>query len=473
METERFFTDLNTRLDKARQADRMEYQRFFAELAPRLDTAKVLERELDRNLARRFNVLDYVKRDELGLSRIIADLLNPKASHGQETLFLRTLLGSLNKTLHWPALDMRDISVVVEQVITAERRIDVYVQIGGGDAAHCLAIENKPYSGDQENQIKDYLEYLKEKYGERFLLIYLSPKGKGPSERSIHKKELDQWKGRFAIMPYYRGQEEKDKFTAFRLPHSLAEWLGECRKNCEVDRLRWFLRDAEEFCQRKFGGQAMTTNSEKKAVRDFLLGPGDPKNLKSALAVYDSWPDVEADVCKRFLKQVCCRIEGEVKENEKLKGFTSDIVVKWHYEGQKKYSKWIDLYWNCWGPDEVESSISTRCPTIRLATDEKGPNGWWIGVRSLIPVGEMASGDKKRRQSLIAQLKTAFGRGESDDDWWPWWEGVDDKFQNWNSLVPDLHQECEKQGCEITRYFVDKFIEIAEKAIPIINSNYI
>ena len=31
----------------------------------------------------RFNNLDYLRDDELGLSRIIADLLNPKASHGQ------------------------------------------------------------------------------------------------------------------------------------------------------------------------------------------------------------------------------------------------------------------------------------------------------------------------------------------------------------------------------------------------------
>ena len=56
----------------------MEYERFFAELVPRLDSARVLERELDRKLAHRFNVLDYLRDDELGLSRIIADLLNPR-----------------------------------------------------------------------------------------------------------------------------------------------------------------------------------------------------------------------------------------------------------------------------------------------------------------------------------------------------------------------------------------------------------
>ena len=70
----------------------MQIERFFDELSPRLETARGLERELDQNLARKFNVLDYLRTDELGLSRIIADLVNPKASHGQGVMFLRTLL---------------------------------------------------------------------------------------------------------------------------------------------------------------------------------------------------------------------------------------------------------------------------------------------------------------------------------------------------------------------------------------------
>ena len=228
----------------------MEYERFFAELVPRLDSARVLERELDRKLAHRFNVLDYLRDDELGLSRIIANLLNPEKSHGQGTLFLQTLLSleGLRNTRHWPELDGSETSVVVKREwrISSDRRIDISVQIDGASGEpYCLAIENKPYAGDQENQVKDYLEYLRQKYRERFLLIYISRTGEGPSEWSIHKTELEEWKDRFAIMPYYGGQEEQeDKFyDAFRIPHSLADWLGECRKNCEVDRLRWFLRD--------------------------------------------------------------------------------------------------------------------------------------------------------------------------------------------------------------------------------------
>ena len=435
---------------------------FFAELAPRLETARDLERELDRKLAHRFNVLDYLRKDELGLSRIIADLLNPKKSHGQGPLFLQTLLGleRLKKARDWPDLDRSQISVVVERRITSVRRIDISVHIDGTDGqTHCLAIENKPYADDQENQVKDYLEYLGEKYDERFLLIYISPTGEGPSEWSIRRTDLDKWKDRFAIMPYRGGQEDQsDEF-------SLANWLGECRKNCEVDRLRWFLRDAEIFCQRTFGGQTMTTNNERKATFDFVLS--NPSNLKTALAVSESWPDVRDHVCEKFLKRLCHRIEKCLKENATLREFADDMQVGHTYKGGHGQSR-ICLYWDCGARYEVEQSDSDQRTSIRLESGAKGPNGWYIGVLSPMSVDEMANGDKERRQRLVIELKNKLDRGKKDS-WWPWWEGVDEDKSNWNSLVPDLHQECEEQGGEITRYFVDKFTEIAEKAIPVIN----
>ena len=59
-------------------------KRFFDELAPRLETARVLDQELDRNLARRFNVLDYLKTDELGLSRSSPICSTPKRAMVRE-----------------------------------------------------------------------------------------------------------------------------------------------------------------------------------------------------------------------------------------------------------------------------------------------------------------------------------------------------------------------------------------------------
>ena len=316
---------------------------FFNELAPRLETARALDRELDRKLAHRFNVVDYLKRNELGLSRIIADLLDPTGSHGQGELFLRAFLERLEgfrETLRWPDLDSRT-SVRCEEKITGERRIDVVVEIKGpAEETHSMVLENKPYAHDQESQVKDYLESRKK--DDWYLLIYLSPRGSGPSEESIPKGELKKWGRHFAVMPYVKGPEErKDEFDGFRLPHSLADWLGECRKNCEVERLRWFLRDMETFCQRRFGGQAMTTDFEAKAVEDYVLLDSD--RLKTAEAVYESWPEIKNGVCRTFLE----RLRSDIALKAKSK-FSDDIRVKSEYAGEGKYSNSIWLYRKAW-----------------------------------------------------------------------------------------------------------------------------
>ena len=453
----------------------MEYERFFAEVSARLDAARSLERELDRELVPRFNFFDYLRDDELGLSRVIADLLDPQASHGQATLFLRTLLGleGLKNARHWPDLDGHGVRVVVqrEREISHRRRIDILVEIAVANRQrYCLAIENKPYAADQENQVQDYLEWLQKEYPKRFFLIYMPPTGERPSETSIRRTELDKWTTGFAIMPYCAGSEERTDEDGLRMPHSFVDWVQECRRKCEADRLRLFLRELEIYCNRTFGDQTMTTDRERKAAHDFILSR--PEHLTTGLAVAESWPDVRDDVCEKFLKRLCSQIEREIKE--KLKEFAVDIRVLPRYarKGQSVRSR-IWLFRDSWSPYEVEQQETeqhdSNCRTcIDLTSGRGGPDGWYIAVSSPLEAEKMTNGDKKRRQRLDLELRNEFGRGNSEN-WSPWWESVDKHKRNWTALVPVLHKENENGGGEVTDYFVEKFVEIAEKAIPVIN----
>ena len=448
----------------------MEYARFFAELTPRLEGARIRAAERDRELAPRFNVFDYVWDDELGLSRIITDLLDPKASHGQGTVFLRSLLSleGLRTARRWPTIDPRGVQVVVkpEHVIQRGRRLDVFVEIGADEQRYCLAIENKPYAGDQKNQVQGYLAWLNAQYPERFLLLYISLNGERPSEWSIRKTELEKWRNGFAIMPYCEGSEERTDKDPFRIPHSFVDWLGECRKNCEVDRLRWFLRAFETFCQRTFGGQAMITDSEKKAAIDFVLL--NQSNLETALAVHESWAGVKERICKKFQNRLCSRIETAVKENEKLKEFADDMRFGYEY-GNKAWKTNVWLYRECWTQYPAGQQFHRRT-SISLQNENEGPNNWGIGVYSPMPRPDMAGEYEKRRQRLDTEFERAFGRGRRID-LWPRWNVVelDKNKTNWSSLVPDLHRKGQAQTGKIMTYFVDKFIEVAEKAIPVID----
>ena len=477
METERFFTELASRMEAARQKNRTRCQRFFTELAPRLETAKALEAELDRHLARRFNVLEYVRTDELGLSNIIADLLNPRAPHGQGTLFLETFLKSLGKLPFRPNLNDGRISVLVEKekVITGNRRIDIYVKIDSGAAPHCLAIENKPYAEDQENQVKDYLKYLKNVYRDRFVLIYLSQKGKGPSNRSISTAELGKWKGRLAILPYctvasvrnYDVQEDQaDDFEEFRLTNSLADWFHECRKSCEVDRLRWFLRDAEEFCHQTFGGQTMTTDSETRAVRDYLLSNPE-KNMAIARTVYESWPTIRDEICRTFFDRVCRSVERTAKVA--LPDGPDDLHVAQQYWGTRKWADCFWLYRMSWRQFKRIPSGSKGRTAICMQVEEKSPNGWLYGVVCPMYQERLSEHDKKYRHSLVAALNAELGDGNNSAGW-PWWKYVDERYRNWDFLVADLYRERDQRdGGEVMKYFVDLLVGTAKKVIPIIN----
>lgn len=453
----------------------MEYRQFFAELLPRLDAARQLEREFDRRFAHRFNVLDYLRQDELGLSRIVADLLDPKGTHGQGALFLTAFLDldGIREALHWPDLSCRRITVVTERQIDHERRIDVSVEIVDAERnAYCLAIENKPYATDQPKQVEDYLSFLKGRYSEKFLLIYLSPHGEGPSEESIPRKSLGKWKDHFAIMAYSTGAAERqDEFKGMRFSAALSDWFRECRRNCEVDRLRWFLKDAEAFCKQTFGGLIMSNDSESTTIRDFVLQ--DHRNLETAFAVHQSWPGVRDDLCRNFLEHLRGHIETAVRQDRDLKECTQlqDIVVDCKYESAVAYENQIWLFRKSWRPYRAADPSRTRT-AITMENASHGPSGWGVGVRSPISRDDMEEDDKKRRDHLVEALHEKFDKVRSFD-WWPWWILLDAHKGDWDSRALELDEEYRlgagggEQG--ITRYFVDEFLVVARRAIPIID----
>ena len=440
----------------------MRFGRFFDRLKPGLDEARKLERELGMHLAHRFNVLDYMRTDELGLSRIIADLLNPEATHGQGSLFLNGLLDHFHEELPGSGLELANAQVFVEYEIVNHRRIDIVVRIQNANGeTSCLAIENKPYAGDQKNQVKDYLDHLKQEYAQRFLLIYLSPAGEGPSEWSLPKREIERWRGRLVIMPYhdrFGGEDAADDYHDLRARVSLSKWLVECRETCQVEKLRWFLKDAELFCRKTFGGHDMTTDSEARAVRKYLLS--EPQNLTMAKAVFDCWPDVVAHVSREFLEMLRSKIEGSLSDRlESPQG----LEVRCSYEGGGGYGSWLSIYRTQWKPYETDVPTweAGRRAAIVLQCDRNGPDGWWYNVAVPLQESGLANDDDRRRFTVI----------QSTNQGWPafgtrGYTYVDNRFRNWATLIPELAGECLDDGGEIRGYFVRTIVEFAVYAVP-------
>lgn len=418
-----------------------ELERFFAEVTPRLDTAQALDDELDRQLARRFNVFRYLRTDEMGFSKMIADLLNPAGDHGQGAAFLKLLTEKLDFA---KGVNLEDAKVQTERQIDGRRRIDIAVDI---DGKHCLAIENKSnFAGDQERQVEDDLEWLKREY-RHSLLIYLSPTGGGPSEASVAVETIrklgTKTPRRFVIMSCHSNDASDDEFDSYRLLFSLVDWLADCRRNCDVDRLRWYLREVETYCRQRYGGQVVT-DSKKSAIEDFLRG--DKRNLATALAVYETWQELAPKIKREFMELIWCSLP-------------EDMVGGWDYfEGGWSY---ICIRRERWLKYDAEKPFTW----LYLEDQAKGGTNWKIGVVSP-PPSSVSKDDRERRNRLQEELGKL---RKKQSPLWPSWEWVDEKYRDWNPLIPQMVEELREGGGEITNYFVGKFKEIADQAIPIID----
>jgi hypothetical protein len=223
--------------------NREELEKFFNAAAQKVDEAEKQQREIDKVEATGFNVFHLIEPDENKLSDILADLLNPKGSHGQGDLFLRLLFDRLQISVD-PSVTLNakvHREARTDTIKNRKRRMDILVRAG-----ITLAFENKIDADEQENQVRDYLEHLRldtQRNAPQSALIYLTPNGRRPT---------------------FLSAEETHQHEALRTLHcwsyqdKLKDWLAACQSACMAAKMRHFLlafidyietdlkRDAEE-----------------------------------------------------------------------------------------------------------------------------------------------------------------------------------------------------------------------------------
>ena len=514
-------------LDDVRRVWGEDSVRLLQELTPHLHAARAVERELDRHLARRFNVFRYLRDDELGLSRIIADLLDPTGEHGRGTSFLEAMMellgvapessdsvrsgrdvpGGRTTAATWRRRFARlrsnsadKIRVVLERGLPGRKRIDITVDIPTDDGTFCLAFENKPRADDQPRQCSDYLKFLHGEYPGRFLLVYLPPRYRMPDECSLLPADRERWKNHFRVLPYVAddaplgdddpsdGEDaalaQTDSSTDDALAEdgathhnvaaarvdavvgdgaSLADWFGTCCKLSDAERLRWFLREAQLYCQHHFGDSTMT-DTEARYIREYLVE--NPRHLHSAFTVARAWPAVKHDVCRRFLEHLRDRVEERVRET--FPEMADDLEVACHYRGKKKWwSSYLCVYRSGWVRCEGALDLGSDGRTAVVLTCGGGPNAWHWGVFNGKGKNHMSEQERQRCDELEIALKRHGLSLPAGDDNSPQFQSSP-RYQDWSVIVPELVQELDGGG-KITDYYVNGLLDIAEKAIPAIN----
>ncbi|WP_177184635.1 PD-(D/E)XK nuclease family protein [Sporolactobacillus nakayamae] len=145
----------------------------------------------------KFNAFKVLKVDkfEIRHSNVLAWLMDPNANHTMSDYFLQKILTSIflniepdhdSKEKHLNQLFQRkdsflDAKVFREVRIDNGRFIDLLAV--SEKAKLVVLIENKYYSSESENQLKDYLAFVKSKFDETYCIIpiYLTLSGSTPS----------------------------------------------------------------------------------------------------------------------------------------------------------------------------------------------------------------------------------------------------------------------------------------------------
>ena len=337
------------------------------------------------HLALDFTIFDYLRSDEMGLSRIIADLLDPNASHGQGSTFLREFAKRIEQ--EWIS-DANDWKVKTEKKVNGQRRIDIYLESSDG----IIGIENKPWAIDQKDQLIDYANYLKEHH-ERWLLIYL---GNGePSSESITKENRERLKlsGNLICCNFFE----------------LSNWLDDCAIKTKALNVRVFVDEFNNFIRRNINGE-LDMSEEKEVLEEIRKSLS---NISAAFHISNAMSKLKQDLLQLLHDQ----LETKFSENGFLLVWDNGMNSAWmKYTGfgvkfnsqQDKYLRFefdgASLQQALWGIRRTDESVEYNAAKWKVIND---------------------------------LMMSVFGTGKQSE-WWPWWSSVPDanfkkEYKNWQN----------------------------------------
>ena len=197
---------------------------FFTDLAIPMRIVQQVKVEADRVLSSDFSFFNFMSTDENALSDYLALLFDPCGSHGQQALFQDLFL----QYLLTKGVEVFPTRYDVYREYSANGRIDILLTCH--DAA--IIIENKPYAGDQPDQLTRYYNEISQKFND-VAVIYLSSHG-DPSTFSIERQLLEKLRG-------------TNKFATIRLSELGETYIQTCCQYCKSDKFRIFLTDFRNF----------------------------------------------------------------------------------------------------------------------------------------------------------------------------------------------------------------------------------
>lgn len=342
----------------------------------------ILNKENERKAEKRangddFNIFPILRKshDEEHLhSAFLAELLNPKGSHGQKDVFLKAFLKVCLPDYNENTIT-EDTKVYTERYIgqinedkTEGGCLDVLIE----NNTSAIVLENKIYAQDQKNQLLRYSNFANKNFAGKFQIIYLTLDGKPASSESIGTT----------------------KFEYIRLSYKehIVSWLNDCIKL--ADNKPSIRETITQYLNliKKLTGQDMD-EKEKEALIALLLDS--ESNIRVAFSIEQNLWKVK--------RKILCRIEQF--QNEIMSEINSEgiyTIEKIDYNGKYEQTEsGYSFYIKNWKNHYIKFSFA-----------DKWYNGLYYGI--VANKGEEnLSVDQK--QSLIASLDNYKGY---NNNWW-------------------------------------------------------
>lgn len=410
------------------------FEELFAAVKPALAAADREWQQSAVNEAPSFRALSLLGPDENCLSDIIAELLDPHGSHGQGATFLKLFTsrcGAIGShSLNHVSIHRESCTVFIGN---QRRRIDLLVD--GGKWG--IGIENKPWAGEQENQLQDYADHLKRGFDDS-LLIRLTGRDVDATSMDVAQQEQLSAQG---------------KFASWRYGTELLAWVDECRQHCQAPRVTTFLDE----CSRYITAEFMTANNPRADMERKHLLPAlesilekDPSQLQSAAAIAEVFPELR----QKFVCQLFDEVQRDV---------LAQLGSAWSVDLWKK--NFVETDWAC------------------LAFAHKDWSSlYWVRLESQPKFGRVVLGvwhDKEkgiqRNESVHRDLKSLeWGKQLGG----PWWDGnspLPEPFTNWTTstgIAAVVIQRAELKSLlaeafvKLCTHFKDPLAKLAKAAVP-------
>ena len=331
----------------------LDIQRFFQEVASicALGQAQQEERNRKGENYNLFSILS-IERYELKHSALIANLLDPKGSHGCGDAFLRAFFEIALKGTAYP-FEKCTLPHSYTEYYTGPiagdtgGRIDILVK----SSHYGLIIENKIYAGDQDKQLTRYDNYGRETFGaDGYLLVYLTLYGCDASKESTATKSAEE-------VGYLRLSYAKD----------ILLWLKECVR----------LADNKPLVRESL-------NQYIRTIKQLTYQDMNQEDIQKIIDLAVDHPEVVATL------------------SSKRDAIAQGIREKYIFDKLKEYADQKG-----WLYDDSESSYNEDEPKIRFrkegwdgsiiisadSEDKKSNYGWWMNL--WIGIDSKVTGAKK------------------------------------------------------------------------------